>query len=106
MRPPIARLARLLLVLGAPSCTLEIPPGVPGPPSAGTLVVPDARTAESRERDGYGATPLDCSVHCPTREPAHLEACHPTQVAPLVARHRSHLGEPLTPWVVCYYEAD
>ncbi len=89
-----SRQACLVFALLA-GCTVELPPSVPETTSGGTLVVPELL-------DGT----RDCDERCPTRDGHRVDDCHPTRLAPTLARHRSNLGEPDEAWLLCYYERE
>lgn len=93
---------RLALAAGAwmtcgalASCTLELAPSIPATTSGGTRVVPELL-------DGT----RDCDERCPRRDGLRVDDCHPTRLAPTLARHRSNLGEPDEAWLLCYYERE
>ena len=102
--------ARLLAASQAASqagCTLDASPSIPQATDAGTIVVPDVRSDAQLVHEGYGSVPVDdCVSVCPRRQAREITACHPTILEPRLARHRAHLGEPITAWVVCYYEVE
>ena len=88
-------------------CTLDASPSIPEATDGGTVVVPDPRSDAQIFQDGHGSEVIDdCASVCPRRQAREIAECHPTRLEPRLARHRRHLGEPTTGWVVCYYEVE
>lgn len=88
-------------------CILDAPPSIPEATDGGTIVVPDPRSDAQIELEGYGSVVIeDCADVCPRKESRAIAECHPTTLDARMARHRVQLGEPVTGWVVCYYEVE